>query len=335
MLPLARWASRGIAGVSAVLLVSDFFSSDRVIGKGYPPVVVGIFITSGLVAGLTIDPPWKRVTRVILGGPKIVLDGVSEVWRQANASKGGAFDLQVVYAIVLNERDGGGERATFDNAEVLMEARDESDKVVATCKGNWLYLGSRRPYDYPQKAIDLKPTRERSGLEIAGKFAWWSDAWLAGEGDPPSLVPGVYTVRASIVNGKAKARTFEWSVKNPGEGKPLEVVGVDLVGFRKRVETRAPSSSPIVAAPLSEESSKTQALDELLADAGRLRQQSIDVASLNVWLAATRKLFDAIAPLWAYRIPERAPSEATVEVLTGSIDEVIKAARMAKADRQT
>ena len=71
------------------------------------------------------------------------------------------------------------------------------------------------------KSVTIPPTREEFGLEIAGKFLWGDDAWLAGEGDPPSMKPGTYVVRASVSDRKRKATVFEMDVSNPGANKPL------------------------------------------------------------------------------------------------------------------
>lgn len=69
--------------------------------------------------------------------------------------------------------------------------------------------------------MTLKPTQQEYGLEIAGKFPGADDAWIAGESHPPSLLPGYYTIKASISHGSAKATIIERRVANPGADATL------------------------------------------------------------------------------------------------------------------
>jgi len=61
-------------------------------------------------------------------------------------------------------------------------------------------------------------------LEIAGKFIWGDETWVAGEMDPPTIPPGRYVIRASIsCQEESEPTIFEWDLVNEGAGKPLVV----------------------------------------------------------------------------------------------------------------
>ena len=177
-----------------------------------------------------------------------------------------------------------------------MKAYDDSGNLITSAKGNWLYLGAGKPIQFREKTLTLRPTRERYGLEIAGKFPWHRDAWLAGEGSLPSLTPGTYTVRAEIVNGKSRAIVYEWKIDNPGAAKPLEVIGTDLSKGRTRVgiRTEPPTSLPPASVPLNR-ASRERILSEALSDAAALRNPATTIEEVNEWLDAIRVQFDVVA----------------------------------------
>jgi len=209
---LAKWASLGLAG----LLIQDAFNG---LDLGRLRPVAGVAL---LVALATWFATWEPVWSRIVPGPKIVGGEVSESYRSARGSRAGAADLQVIYAKIRNARDGGGERTTARDVVVWMQSEDVNGVRVSESKGNWLDISARIPNPATlSKTVTLHPTREEFGLEIAGKFSWGDDAWLAGEGDPPSLKPGQYVIRASVSDGKRKATVFEWDLTNPGAGLPL------------------------------------------------------------------------------------------------------------------
>lgn len=167
-------------------------------------------------------------------GPSIVTLGLSDYWRTAKDSPEKP-DLQVVYARVRNDQDGGGERTTARNVRAWMEARSEVGDLVSQVRGIWLNIDARMPDPRDNSAtIDLPPIRHEVGLEIAAKFVDSDLGYLAGELEPPSLEPGKYTVSAAIGDGVQRAKVFEWTVENPGRGKPLEVSGVTHPAHRLR-----------------------------------------------------------------------------------------------------
>jgi len=109
----------------------------------------------------------------------------------------------------------------MQNAEAWMEAFDAWGARVAQSKGNWFDLNAGRPVGWPPaKSITLRPTGEEYALEIAGKFDWGHEAWLAGEGDPASLTPGTWRVRATVSDG-VRSFVFDWLVTNPGRNTLL------------------------------------------------------------------------------------------------------------------
>jgi hypothetical protein len=177
---------------------------------------------SAVAAAVTWNPVWNGVSR----GPKLRAGEVRDFYRVAHGSRGGAADLQVVYANVGNQRNSGGDRTTAHNAEVWMEAYDLAGTRLASAKGNWLDMSAGRPVPVWLKTVVFKPTPEEFGLEIAGKFTWGDTAWLAGEADPPSLPPGEYEVRASVSYDGGKVRSFAWRVTNPGANGLLTAVAV-------------------------------------------------------------------------------------------------------------
>jgi hypothetical protein len=80
-------------------------------------------------------------------------------------------------------------------------------------------------------------------LEVAAKFVWAADAYLAGEVHP-NLPPGRYTIRASISDAVHKAAVFEWVVVNPGSNGDLATKGLtprppDLEEWARRMTESA------------------------------------------------------------------------------------------------
>jgi hypothetical protein len=208
----SKWASFALAG----LLIQDRFNGLE-LGRLTPVVFVALLVSLG--AWFLV---WEPVWSLIVPGPKIVGGEVFDFYRSARGSQQ-ADDLQVLYTKIGNDRDGGGERNTATDVVAWMEAYDSIGHRVSATQGNWLDISARIPHPaFWAKEVTLRPTREEFGLEIAGKFSWGDDAWLAGEGDPPSLKPGTYVVRASLSDGKRKATVFEWELVNEGADAPLK-----------------------------------------------------------------------------------------------------------------
>jgi hypothetical protein len=146
----------------------------------------------------------------------------------------------------------------MENAEAWMEAFDASGNRVAQSKGNWFDLHAGKPVRWPpEKSMTLRPTGEECALEIAGKFDWDDTAWLAGEGDPPSLRPGRHLVRASVGNGVRRTTVFEWDLDNPGSGQPLQV---SEVGRRRPKEVAPIERSNLPPTEFSQDSAKAEEL---------------------------------------------------------------------------
>lgn len=54
--------------------------------------------------------------------------------------------MQILYAKIRNERNGGGDRPSAVDVEVWMEAFDDNGVRVGSAKGNWLDLGTGKPF---------------------------------------------------------------------------------------------------------------------------------------------------------------------------------------------
>jgi hypothetical protein len=173
-------------------------------------------LQTGLLAigilGVLIAVLWSR----LLPGPRLVGGDFVEFTRDALGGPG----FQVLGVDIYNKRDSGGERRTARGVVPEMVAFDSQGERVAECQGNWFpdIFGRRTT------AVDFRPTRERHAVELVGKFPQGTDAWLAGEKDPPSLAPGIYKIRATLRGGNLrKPRRLEWFVRNPGTGGQLTV----------------------------------------------------------------------------------------------------------------
>jgi hypothetical protein len=233
----------GLAFVSAPVTVAtaehQHFSSSIILGL----LAGGVACT---IAGLGVlgasRPSLRRRLRVIGVG-------IDEFRRTANASRQ-PDDLQVLYARLRVSHRGGGRKRTMQDAEAWMEAFDESGNRVAQSKGNWFSLDAGRPVGWPPaKSMTLRPTGEEYALELAGKFDWGDSAWLAGEGDPPSLAPGAYRIRATVSDG-TKAFDLEWLVSNPGRAGLLSTKAhTQRKGQKPTVMTK--DARPMPAMPLA------------------------------------------------------------------------------------
>jgi len=157
--------------------------------------------------------------------PKLDLRGVGQFFRSARNSRS-ENDLQVVYARFRNVRNGGGERATLVSAEAWMTVEDDNGRPVGHgCRGNWVNVQAGTPDPTSFKQATFRPNGEQYGLEIAAKFLWAEDAYLAGEVHP-NLPPGKYRIRASISDAVHKATVFDWVVMNPGANGDLTTEGL-------------------------------------------------------------------------------------------------------------
>jgi hypothetical protein len=181
----------------------------------YSLIVYGGILLALAVLLFTTEPIRRRLAR----RPRLKTDGVGQFSRTTKVSRGDN-DLQILYAVVLNDRDGG-KFATAEEAEIWIEAFDMSGTRIGGAAGNWYDLSAGKPDPVPRKKVTLKPTRQPYALEVMGKFVWDHNAWIPGESDPPSLKPGTYRMRALVSYPGAKARRFEWIVHNPGAGAEL------------------------------------------------------------------------------------------------------------------
>jgi hypothetical protein len=155
-----------------------------------------------------------------LSSPSLGILGAEDYWRRAAGSRGEEPDLQVVFLRVRNDRKpGGARRATIQDASVLVTAYQGAVRVLR-CSGNWIDLSTGHPSAHPGKAISVRPGHE-VGIEVAGKFRWQDDAYLAGQSDPPSLKPGPYVIKVEIAEGESELATLEQRIYNHGPGKPL------------------------------------------------------------------------------------------------------------------
>ena len=181
--------------------------------------------------------------------PKLKKKGLGAFRRMAQASRT-PDDLHILYARIKNAKDGGGDRGTLTNAGLWMEAVEiDTKKRVASADGNWLDLSTGKPQPVSTKKLTIRPGPTEYGIEIAGKFDWAEEAWLAGEHNP-SLKPGVYKISAKIGSGEVKPQVFEWRVVNPGKDSTLSVEG------GPDVQSYQPDWHP----PTSQEPSTTSAL---------------------------------------------------------------------------
>ena len=157
--------------------------------------------------------------------PRLEVVGVNHYFRRGRNSREDN-DLQVVYARIRNVRNGGGERATLSDAKAWMTVEDEAGQPLGHgCQGNWVNVFAGTPDPKTFKETTFRPNGEQYGLEVAAKFVWADDAYLAGEVHP-NLPPGRYTIRASISDAIHKAAVFEWVVVNPGCNGDLATEGL-------------------------------------------------------------------------------------------------------------
>lgn len=147
-------------------------------------------------------------------GPRLVAGEFREFTRNAL----GGPDLQVLGVEIYNERESGGEPNTARGVVPTLEAFDQDGTLVAECRANWFpdFAGAMPP------TVDFRPTREAHPVELAGKFPSGTDAWLAGQTDPPSLKPGTYKIRATFRGDNLREpRRLEFFLHNPGPGRKL------------------------------------------------------------------------------------------------------------------
>jgi hypothetical protein len=100
----------------------------------------------------------EKIRASVSKKPKLTSGDVRSFRRSANASRE-TDDLEVVYAKIRNDQDGGGERATIFDAEAWMEAIDDDGNTVARCQGNWINLRAGSPGPTPMKSATLLPSR--------------------------------------------------------------------------------------------------------------------------------------------------------------------------------
>jgi hypothetical protein len=155
-----------------------------------------------------------------ISSPSLEVLGVEEYKRRAQGSKGDEPDLQVLFLRVRNNRKPSEtRRATIEDASVLVTAYQGAVRVLR-CSGNWIDLSTGHPLITPAKSVTVRPGHE-IGIELAGKFGWQDDAYLAGQSDPPSLKPGPYVIKVEIAEGENELVTLEQRIYNHGTAKPL------------------------------------------------------------------------------------------------------------------
>lgn len=199
---------------TAPVLIRDDFPESLKIWRDQVNALGGESLQTAIVVlgllGLFVAFSWSR----LLPGPRLVGGNFVEFTRDALGGPG----LQVLGVEVYNEREWGGERKTARGVVAELEAFDSRGDCVAVCDANWFPNALGGTPD----TVDFRPTREKHPLELAGKFPYSADAWLAGERDPPSLTPGVYKIRATLRGGNLRRpRRLKWFVRNPGPGGKL------------------------------------------------------------------------------------------------------------------
>lgn len=224
MLRGAKWAGRGLTGLAA-----GTWLGIHSVGNQSPAPHFTYLIYAALAAGLLLmlitrsfDRSWWWFQK-----PKLEeLLPLGHFVRSADGSKQ-PFDLHVIYARIRNKRDGGGEPRTLHDARAQMTVLDEQGRQVGPgCEGNWLNISAGTPNPFPFNRATFAPDGTVFGLEIAAKFSWQDDAWLAGEVNA-RLAPGTYRVQALISDGVHKATKVEWEVTIPQGDGQLSAAGLD------------------------------------------------------------------------------------------------------------
>ena len=198
-------------------------------------VIAGMLIVVSLVVAAQNIPHPQMVFQRRSGKPVLRVKKTTEYWRSGNGSavsNGSVLqDLQVIYARVTNEGRGPAK-----HAQIWIEAFAITDRQTSVSgnKGNWLDLSMGRPQILSSKTWTLLPNGEEYGIEVAGKFSWGQEAWIAGEGDPPSLQAGTtYMLRASVTSvGVLRPTVLEWEVENRGANSPLICREIEQSGSR-------------------------------------------------------------------------------------------------------
>ena len=129
-----------------------------------------------------------------------------------------------------------------------MTVIDEAGRSIGHgCQGNWVNVSAGTPDPKTFKEATFRPNGEQYGLEIAAKFVWSPDAYLAGEVHP-DLPPGTYRIQASISDALHKATVFEWEVVNPGANGDLATEGLRPKSGDLQQQVRRLSEIAMVAA---------------------------------------------------------------------------------------
>ncbi len=213
--------SRTLIFGSGGMLVQDKFHGLSLGRWVYPDIA--LLVLAVLVALVTWKPFgdkffwWRK--------PKLEVVGIGNFRRMAKASRE-ENDLQVVYARLRNVRNGGGDRATLKDAEAWMTVVDTEGRTISHGnKGNWLNVKAGTPDPHTFDQTTFRPNGEQFALEIAAKFVWGRQAWVAGALNE-QLPPGRHRIRASISDGVHKATVVEWEIVNPGDGGDIWTEGL-------------------------------------------------------------------------------------------------------------
>jgi hypothetical protein len=278
MLKLLRWSSRTAVGIALALLARHALTSDDIDARWIVPLGI-VLVIAIVVAVVTFEPVLKLLSR----GPKLVSGDFVEYTRDAI----GGSDLQVFGVEIYNERESGGEAKTARDVVPSIEAYTLDGQHVTGNLGVWFPDGSG---NIPT-TVTFRPTHEKHAVELCGKFPGGSDAWLAGEQDPPSLMPGIYEVRVTLRgdNLRRPAR-LKFFVRNPGQGgrltaakKRAELERVTPVAMPEEIHPdalpsevtpdREPEPEPEVESEPELPTDPIERIDVLLAQAEDLDQQ--------------------------------------------------------------
>jgi len=232
MLALVRWGSRVLVVPLGFMFVRDQAVAGEQIADAWRVPLVVALVGAIVTAIVTLEPILRFLTR----GPKLVGGRFVEITRDAR----GGPNLQIVGVEIYNERESGGEPKTARAVVPGIQAFSMDGTLVIECRGVW-FPDSR---GLAPSSVDFRPTRESHPLELAAKFPGGSDAWLAGESDPPSLTPGIYEIRVTLRGDNLrKPARLRWFLRNPGGDGRLSVATrrADLEPVVD-ADTRAPDS---------------------------------------------------------------------------------------------